>query len=32
MICPSAIARTASKAVRRRYFEPSLMGVTPFVE
>jgi len=32
MICPSAIARTASKAMIRRYFEPTLMGVTRFVE
>ena len=32
MTCPSAIAGTANKAVTKRYFDPSLMGVTPFVE
>jgi hypothetical protein len=31
MICPSAIAGTVNKAVTKRYFDPSLMRVTPIV-
>jgi hypothetical protein len=32
MTSPSAIAGMANEAVTKRYFDPSLMRVTPFVE